>query len=186
MTTQPNHAFGKCSVFQAPKRWLTSIADCRSKKTVIKIHGAPPSAPTRRAIAAVEEKGLNYEFVLVDMATAQHKKQPFISINYDIVQPYYEIETVPVFEDGDMKPCESRFITGYIARTYAGEGTPLVPSDPKEWTAVIQWSEVESQQFDPTASKLSCELVIKAIFGRTTDEAAVEELKAKLMRIQER
>ncbi|EPS61108.1 hypothetical protein M569_13691, partial [Genlisea aurea] len=47
----------------------------------IKIYGTPPSAPARRAIAAAEEKGLDYEFVVVDMSTAQHKKQPFISIN---------------------------------------------------------------------------------------------------------
>jgi glutathione S-transferase len=45
------------------------------------------------------------------------------------------------------------------------------------------WMEVEAHQFDPVASKLNWELVFKPMFGIPTDNAAVEENEAKLVKV---
>lgn len=49
---------------------------------------------------------------------------------------------------------------------------------------VLVWLEVESHQFDPAASKLTWELVLKPLLGMgTTDFAAVEENESKLAKV---
>lgn len=45
------------------------------------------------------------------------------------------------------------------------------------------WIEVESQKFEPAASKLAWELAYKPIFGLTTDDAVVEENEKKLSEV---
>ncbi|KAL0459685.1 UNVERIFIED_CONTAM: Glutathione S-transferase [Sesamum latifolium] len=141
----------------------------------MKLHGHPISPAVRRVAACLEEKGLPYEFVFVDLSTGQHKKDPFISLN-----PFGQ---VPALEDGDLKLFESRAITQYIARTYADKGTPLLPTDPLKQAMVSVWSEVESHAFDAAASKLSFEILIKPILGMSTDEGAVEAQQGKLAQV---
>ncbi|KAI3449513.1 hypothetical protein Pfo_006178 [Paulownia fortunei] len=141
----------------------------------IKLHGYPLSPAVRRVAACLEEKGLQYEFVLIDLSSGQQKKEPFISLN-----PFGQ---VPALEDGDLKLFESRAITQYLARTYADKGTPLVPNDPKKMGIVSVWTEVESQAFDAAAAKLSFEIVIKPMLGMTTDESVVEQHQGKLAQI---
>lgn len=50
----------------------------------IKVHGHPISGSTQRVLATLAEKGLDYEFVFVDLATGQHKTEPFVSLNVRI------------------------------------------------------------------------------------------------------
>lgn len=72
---------------------------------------------------------------------------------------------------------ESRAITEYIAYAYADKGNPLVVAqDQKKMAIVSVWMQVESQQFDAAAARLAWELVFKPMFGKETDNAAVEEL----------
>lgn len=47
----------------------------------IKVYGHPYSPATQRVLLCLAEKNLEYEFVFVDLTTAQQKNQPFISIN---------------------------------------------------------------------------------------------------------
>lgn len=47
----------------------------------IKVHGSPLSTATQRVIVSLHEKDLEFEFVPVNMATGDHKKEPFISLN---------------------------------------------------------------------------------------------------------
>ncbi|KAK6154205.1 hypothetical protein DH2020_013844 [Rehmannia glutinosa] len=78
---------------------------------------------------------------------------------------------------------ESRAITQYIAHAYADKGTPLISNDPKKMAIVSIWTEVESQRFDGSASKLSFEIVVKPILGMTTDEGVVDHHQATLAQI---
>ncbi|KAI8522698.1 hypothetical protein RHMOL_Rhmol13G0016900 [Rhododendron molle] len=86
---------------------------------------------------------------------------------------------VPAFEDGDMTLFESRAINLYIAHAYEDKGTQLIYHG-KKMAILSMWMQVEANQFDPVASKLVWELVIKLIFGMTTDTAVVEVQEAKL------
>ncbi|KAL8149051.1 hypothetical protein AgCh_006165 [Apium graveolens] len=79
---------------------------------------------------------------------------------------------------------ESRAITQYIAYAYADKGNPLVViEDQKKMAVVSVWMQVESQQFDAAAARLAWELVFKPMFGKETDNAAVEEHEAKLAKV---
>lgn len=48
---------------------------------VLKLHGHPYSGATLRVLSVLHEKGLEFEFVPIDLATGEHKKEPFLSLN---------------------------------------------------------------------------------------------------------
>ncbi|CBI36818.3 unnamed protein product, partial [Vitis vinifera] len=142
---------------------------------VLKVHGSPFSTATMRVVSALYEKGLQFEFVSIDMKVGQHKSEAFLALN-----PFGQ---VPAFEDGDLKLFESRAITQYIAHEYASNGTQLICPDSKKMAIMSVWMEVEAHQYDPHAAKLCFELCIKPMLGLTTDPAAVEDLEAKLGKV---
>jgi glutathione S-transferase len=142
----------------------------------IKVHGSPLSTATIRVLAAIYEKELDHEFVLVDMRVGEHKKEHFLSLN-----PFGQ---VPAFEDGDLNLFESRAITTYIAHEYADKGTQLIYKDSKKMAITSVWMEVEAQQYDQAASKLVWELAAKPVLlGMSSDTAIVEENEAKLAKV---
>ncbi|XP_057460545.1 glutathione S-transferase PARB-like [Actinidia eriantha] len=141
----------------------------------MRVHGSVISTATQRVVACLNEKGLEYEFVPVDMGSGEHKKDHFLCLN-----PFGQ---VPAFEDGDLKLFESRAITQFVAHVYTGKGTQLIFENPKQMATMAVWMEVEAHQFDQLASKLGWELVYKPMFGMTTDAAVVEENEAKLAKV---
>ncbi|XP_042502406.1 glutathione S-transferase-like [Macadamia integrifolia] len=138
-----------------------------------KVYGNVFSTATMRAFATLHEKDVEFEVVHIDMKAGEHKKEPFVSFN-----PFGQ---VPAFEDGDLKLFESRAITAYVAYEYKGKGTELVYFDSKKMATVGLWMEVEAHHFDPIASKLVWEQIMKKKFvGLEPDSAAVEENQKKL------
>ncbi|XP_076945450.1 glutathione S-transferase-like [Bidens hawaiensis] len=149
---------------------LQQIPNCSA--SILKLHGANGSPATFRALAALYEKDLHFDFVTVNLATQEHKSPQFLTRN-----PFGQ---VPVFEDGDFKLFESRAITKYVSTAYADVGTDLIFKDPKKSAIQTVWMEVEAQKFEPTTSKLTWELFFKSMFGLTTDEAVVTAFEKKL------
>ncbi|XP_062088367.1 glutathione S-transferase-like [Humulus lupulus] len=143
----------------------------------IKVYGPAYSTAAMRVMATLYEKNLDFELIPVDIIkTAEHKKEPFLSRN-----PFGQ---VPAFEDGDLKLFESRAITKYIANQYRDQGTDLLFRDPKEQAIESLWSEVEAHHFDPAGAKLNWELAVKPkMLGGEGDQAAIEENRAKLVRV---
>ncbi|KAH6825126.1 hypothetical protein C2S53_008672 [Perilla frutescens var. hirtella] len=149
----------------------------------IKLHGHPLSGVTRRVLVCLAEKGLDYEFLLVDLATVQQKKESFISIN-----PFAQ---VPGFEDGDLKLIgkdsflpTNRGPSPDTSRMHMPiKGTPLISKDPKKMGIIGVWLEVETQRFDVVGQKLSFEILIKPMKGMTTDDAVVEQFQAQLAEV---
>ncbi|XP_074560897.1 glutathione S-transferase 3-like [Curcuma longa] len=143
----------------------------------IKIYGMPMSTNTIRVLAALNEKGLDFELVIVDIRTGAQKHPNFLALN-----PFGHI---PVLEDGDIVLFESRAINRYIAAKYAEAGTDLLLSGgtPAERAAVEIWLEVESQEFGPHIASLVFEAFIKPKLGKTTDEQVVEAEAAKLEKV---
>ena len=80
---------------------------------MLKLYGG---ARSRAAIAHwyLEEKGLDYEFVQLDMAAGEHRQPAFLDIN--------PVGKVPAITDGDFKLWESGAILLYLAEK-AGELT---------------------------------------------------------------
>eukprot|EP00245_Coleochaete_scutata_P010730 TRINITY_DN3844_c0_g1_i1.p1 TRINITY_DN3844_c0_g1~~TRINITY_DN3844_c0_g1_i1.p1 ORF type:complete len:212 (+),score=61.76 TRINITY_DN3844_c0_g1_i1:187-822(+) len=142
----------------------------------MKVHGAAVSTCTRRVITTLNEKGVSFELVQVDMAKGEHKSPEFLKL-----QPFGQI---PVLEDGDLKIFESRAIARYIATKYAGQGTELLGSTPEEKALVDNWLEVEGQNYNPPCAKIVFEKVFKPMFYKgTPDEAELEKQKEALGKV---
>ncbi|XP_058082683.1 glutathione S-transferase-like [Magnolia sinica] len=142
----------------------------------LKVYGLPMSTNTARVIACLNEKGLEYELVPVDLRTGAHKQQPFISLN-----PFGQL---PAFQDGDLTLFESRAITKYIAEKYKGTGPDLLRQGSITESAIVGvWLEVEAQQFGPPIADLVLEILIKPMLGGTTDPQAVEIHAEKLAKV---
>lgn len=138
----------------------------------IKVHGSVISTAFLRVFACLYENDVEAEYVPVNMATGEHKKEPFLTLN-----PFGQ---VPGFEDGDLKLFESRAINQYVVHAYGDKGNQLTFQDPKKMALVYVWMEVEAQKFDPAAAKLVFEICVKPLLGMTTDDAVVEEYEGKL------
>ncbi|KAE9460500.1 hypothetical protein C3L33_07599, partial [Rhododendron williamsianum] len=69
-------------------------------------------------------------------------------------------------------------INPYIAHAYEDKGTQLIYHG--KMAILSMGMQVEANQFDPDASKLVWELLVKLILGMTTDAAVVEVKEAKL------
>ncbi|ONK55572.1 uncharacterized protein A4U43_UnF1550 [Asparagus officinalis] len=143
----------------------------------LKVYGVTLSPNVLRVVAALNEKGLDFELVPVDLAAGAHKKPEFLALN-----PFGQ---VPAFEDGDVRVFDSRAINRYIATQYKQTGLDLIPSKtPTVLAAVESWAEAEAQQFSPVASKLLFEIIFKPMFGLgATDPAAVDSLSADLGKV---
>ncbi|KAE8665467.1 Glutathione S-transferase [Hibiscus syriacus] len=142
----------------------------------IKVHGSPLSTATQRVLACLYEKGVDFQFVPINMAAGEQKSDNFLALN-----PFGQ---VPAFEDGDLKLFESRAITHYVAHEYTGKGTQLlITGSNKEAAVLTLWQEVEAQQFNSPSSTLAWELFYKPFFGQATDAAKVEENEAKLGKV---
>ncbi|KAG8987417.1 hypothetical protein FRB90_003357 [Tulasnella sp. 427] len=146
---------------------------------VLTIIGHPVSTCTRRVKTALYEKGVEFNLQVIDWPGGEHRTEAHLQ-----KQPFGQVPVL-IEEDGFIL-YESRAISRYIAAKYANQGTKLLP-DPSDLKAVAlfeQAASVELADFDPPASGLAYEKIIKPRTGLTTDEKRVqtlnETLKSKL------
>ncbi|KAI0943403.1 hypothetical protein AcW1_002573 [Taiwanofungus camphoratus] len=123
---------------------------------VIKLYGSPLSTCTRRVALVLKEKDVPYELVAVDLTKNEHKDGAFLAN-----QPFGQVPFI-VEEDG-FQLFESRAIGRYIALKYAGRGNKIVPdtADLKKTALFEQAASIELTNFDPFASGIAFEKVIK-------------------------
>ncbi|XVF72583.1 hypothetical protein PTKIN_Ptkin12aG0132600 [Pterospermum kingtungense] len=143
--------------------------------TTRKLYGSLNSPPTLKVMACLFEHDLDFEFVPIDLQAGEHKKKPFLSMN-----PFGQ---VPVYEEGGVYQFESRAIIRSMAHQHAKKGEELICWDSREQAVVANWIDVEDHHFEPTASKLISELVLKPKKGLTPDEETVAVGEAKMAKI---
>ncbi|CZT52274.1 related to glutathione S-transferase [Rhynchosporium secalis] len=139
------------------------------------IHGSPYSTCCQRIFTVLAEKGVEANTRTLDFATGEHKHPDFLKL-----QPFGK---VPVLEDDEFFIYESRAITKYIAKKYAGQGTKLMPEegDFKAYGFFEQACSVEQSYFDGPASGICWEKVFKPMKGLgNTDEELVKKHVAAL------
>ncbi|EIW80695.1 glutathione S-transferase [Coniophora puteana RWD-64-598 SS2] len=143
---------------------------------VLKLYGFPISTCTRTVAATCKELNIPYEFINVDLAGGEHKTAEFTAVH-----PFGQI---PYIDEDGFKLFESRAISRYLAKKYAGNGPKLIPTDPKEEAIFEQGVSIESFNFYPSAIGYAKEKVFKPMFGLTTNEERaaehLETLNAKL------
>ncbi|KAH8826495.1 glutathione S-transferase [Flagelloscypha sp. PMI_526] len=147
---------------------------------VLKLYGYPISTCVKRAATVLHEKKLPFEFVVVDLAKGAQKSPGYLEKN-----PF---GLLPLLEDDGVIVYESRAIGRYIANKYAGEGTPLLPKNPKdmkELAAFEQAMATESANFDTFAWPAAVEISINPLMGMPINEDVVnknfEKLEEKLL-----
>jgi glutathione S-transferase len=95
----------------------------------LKIYGVPRSRAFR-ALWLAKELGLDYENVMVDFATGETRRQPYLSINPN--------GHVPAIDDDGFVLWESMAINLYLAKKHS-LGT-LYPTSLQDEARVWQWS----------------------------------------------
>ena len=92
---------------------------------MLKLYGG---ARTRASIVQwyLEELGVPYELVMLDLATGEHRQPAYLAIN--------PIGKVPAVVDGDFQLWESGAILFYLAQKYG-----RMPSSPEEQAKINQW-----------------------------------------------
>ncbi|KAL3695904.1 hypothetical protein R1sor_009980 [Riccia sorocarpa] len=115
------------------------------------------SGATRNVIAALYEKGVEFELVMVDLKSGVQKQPEHLKL-----QP----AGLPRRRN---HPLRSRNALVQYGKT------------PTDKALVEQWIEVESQNYHPVITALNYELLVKKIFtGEAPDEAAVAAEVPKL------
>eukprot|EP00253_Pinus_taeda_P027781 PITA_27781 len=141
----------------------------------IKVHGNRLSTATGLVLSCLEEKQVDYELVVVDLAAGAHKQPQYLALN-----PF---GTVPTIQDGDLTLFESRAVVKYLAKKYKGQGTELFGNSLSEEALVEQWCEVEGQSYNSPASTILVQILFVPMRGGTTDEAVVEMNVEKLVKV---
>jgi glutathione S-transferase len=127
--------------------------------------GHPKATCTQRVLILLEELELKYTLEEVDLSKQEHKEVEFLSM-----QPFGK---VPVVKYGDKVLFESRSILRYISKN--NRETADLFGD----VHTDIWLEVESQNFNPSISKIVSEKMFKKWKGEEADEIVVaENLKA--------
>jgi len=139
---------------------------------VLKIYGHPISTCTRRVITVCNEKNVPFELVTVDLSKREHKDPAFVA-----KQPFGQI---PYLDDDGFIVYESRAICDYIARKYADQGTPLIPTGLKAQAIHSQAIFVEIAHFNEYAEKAVAEKIFKPWRGLTPDEKVFQDHIANL------
>jgi glutathione S-transferase len=140
----------------------------------VTIHGPALSTYVRTVRLTLEEKGVGYELKPLDLFGAGAHKQP----EHLARHPF---GLVPAFEHDGFALYETSAITRYIDR--ALPGTKLQPSDLKQLARMDQIvAVIDSYAYPSIISKLVIERIAPNLFGRPTDEAAIE---AALPRIRQ-
>jgi glutathione S-transferase len=88
-------------------------------------------APTRsiRVRWTLQELGVAFETVTIDMMAGEHRSPQFLKIN--------PAGKIPVLVDGDLTLTESVAICVYLAEKYREKD--LIPNDPRERATLNQW-----------------------------------------------
>ncbi|CAK9147857.1 unnamed protein product [Ilex paraguariensis] len=141
---------------------------------VVKVYG-PDYASTKRVIACLIEKEIEFETVPINIFNGDTKKPEFLAL-----QPF---GVVPVIEDEDGTLFESRAIIRYCAQKYESQGTALFGKTSRERGLVEQWLEVEAHNFHPPVYNLVVNIMFSSQLGITPDPKVIEESEEKLGKV---
>ncbi|KAF9799487.1 hypothetical protein IEO21_10550 [Rhodonia placenta] len=143
---------------------------------VLKLHGFSLSTCTRRVALVLKEKNVPYKLVPVDL-TKNENKIPSYLIN----QPFGQVPYI--VDDDGFQLFESRAIGRYIALKYPDQGNKIIPdpADLKKTALFEQAASIELSNFDPLASTLAFEILVKPRRGLgETNEALVAQITQQL------
>lgn len=111
---------------------------------MLDLHGFPMSPNTRRAQLALEETGLPYRLVPVDLMSGAHRGPDYLALN--------PTGRVPVLVDGDYKLWESNAILEYLAAKAPEKA--LGPNDARERGELSRWMFMNAAHLSPAMAHI--------------------------------
>ena len=136
----------------------------------MKVYGHPASTCTRKVLCLLAEKGVNAEFVMVDIMKGAQKTEEHLA--------RHPFGVVPVLEDDDgFVLYESRAILRYLDAKLAGPN--LTPKNLQDHGRMEQWISVEQSYFSPPAMKAILEVFFAPMKGTTPDPDVIAKGKAE-------
>ncbi|KAF8762621.1 hypothetical protein HU200_009147 [Digitaria exilis] len=157
---------------------LYSQLEAIMESGVVKVYGPAVSPYVATVLVCLEEAGVAYEVVPLDMAAREQKAPHHLARNLVALPPSCQqpFGTIPALEDGDLTLFESRAISRYVLRKYgsnAGAADLLREGNLKEASMVDTWLEVEAHQYHPAC-------VILPMIGGARDQRVVDEHAGRL------
>lgn len=149
-----------------PLDWPPSPRPQEEKPVPITVYGPHYSTYVRTARLALEEKGLTYDLVEVDILKGEHKEPGHLARN-----PF---GPVPAFEHDGFALYETDAIVRYIERIEPNP--PLIPSDAKAEARMNQIiGVVNSFAYQPVVWGIFVERVLTPSMGGSANEAKITE-----------
>jgi glutathione S-transferase len=111
---------------------------------MLKLHGFPMSPNTRRARFALEEHGVDYEFVPVDLMAGEQKSAAYLSLN--------PTGRVPTLVDGEFVLWESNAILEYLAACHPEK--KLGGQSPRETGEIARWMFMNTAHLSPNVARI--------------------------------
>jgi glutathione S-transferase len=136
----------------------------------MRIYDFPLSPNCRKVRAIVYELGLKPEFASVDLFKNEQRRPDILALNPNA--------KVPILLDGDFVLWESNAICFYLA-----QGTPLLPTAPRERAEVDRWCSWQLAHLGPAIGKVAFQRLVKPMTGQgQPDSRIVEEGVAEYSR----
>lgn len=150
-------------------------SEAKSPSGAMKVYGHRGSICTNRVLFTFAEKGVEPEFVTVDLAKGQQRSPEHLAR-----QPF---AMIPVLEDGGWQLYESRAIMRYLDRALAGPS--LVPDEARALAEMERWISVEYSYLSPPVGEIVKQKFVVPARGGTIDAAAVDRARLGVARALE-
>jgi glutathione S-transferase len=111
---------------------------------MLKLYGFPMSPNTRRALFALEEHGLPYELVSVNLMQGEQKAPAYLALN--------PTGRVPTLVDGDFALWESNAILEYLARAHPEK--KLGGTSARDTGEIARWMYVNAAHLSPNIARI--------------------------------
>jgi glutathione S-transferase len=134
------------------------------------IYGHPMSAPTNKVRMCANAAGLDYELVVIDLSTGEHKGEDYLAIN--------PAGQVPAIDHDGFRLFESNAISKYLAKNKLG----LYPTEPKAQAMVDQWCDFVSNLVMPGVGRILFNRLLAPQIGVPVNEEAINEGEQMLAR----
>jgi len=140
------------------------------------LYGAILSPNVARVAVVAKTLGIPLTSKHVDLASGEHKKEPYTNLN-----PFGQIPAY-VSEDGTLTLFESRAIARYLDLSTGGKLLHI--HDHATYGKIENWASVESGTFAPKVQTIFFEVVVKPLFRKQpTDQAVVDAGKVELNKV---
>jgi glutathione S-transferase len=113
-------------------------------RAMLKVHGFRMSPNTRRALFALEEVGVPYELVVVDLMAGEQKSPGYLALN--------PTGRVPTLVDGDFVLWESNAILEYVAALHPEK--KLGGQSPRDAGEIARWTFMNAAHLSPNVARI--------------------------------